>query len=58
MTLASEKELRLATILYYQVYQQELPLLDYRKQDIQYIITKLQQTLNTGEDLLESQILH
>ncbi|WP_157452417.1 hypothetical protein [Bacillus sp. J33] len=39
---AGEEEPKLASILYYQAYQQDLPMLNYRKQDVEYIICQLQ----------------
>lgn len=55
---ADEFELSLAALLYYHVYNKELPAHDYRKQDIQYIIQKLHYKIDTGQDDLESGIIH
>ncbi|HEY9577791.1 MAG TPA: hypothetical protein VIR64_08970 [Pseudobacillus sp.] len=58
MMPANEFELSLAALLYYHVYEEELPVRDYRKQDIQYIIQKLHYKLESGQDELESGIIH
>ncbi|WP_404356594.1 hypothetical protein LG291_23600 [Cytobacillus firmus] len=56
---ADEVELKLASILYFQAYQEELPLHSYRKQDIEYIIQQLNIMLTEGkEEVFESYILH
>ncbi|WP_159434191.1 hypothetical protein [Domibacillus mangrovi] len=48
----------MASFLYYQVYDTELPAQSYTKQDIHYIIQLLQQTIQTGHDGLQSAIIH
>ncbi|MFK2825589.1 hypothetical protein QYG89_07845 [Bacillus sp. B190/17] len=55
---ADDFELSLAALLYYHAYERELPVRDYRKQDIQYIIQKLQHKIDTGQDELESGMIH
>ncbi|WP_157796291.1 hypothetical protein [Bacillus xiapuensis] len=58
MEPADEFELTLAALLYYQAYEEELPARNYRKQDIKYIIQKLQYKLETGQDDLASSVIH
>ncbi|WP_156187084.1 MULTISPECIES: hypothetical protein [Bacillaceae] len=58
MMPANEFELSLAALLYYHVYEEELPVRDYRKQDIQYIIQKLHNKMDTGLDELQSSVVH
>ncbi|CAM3610870.1 hypothetical protein [Cytobacillus oceanisediminis] len=55
---AGEEELKIASILYYQAYQEDLPLLNYRKQDVEYIIEQLQVKLSNGTDVFDSVLLH
>ncbi|MBE3570965.1 MAG: hypothetical protein IMW92_12955 [Bacillales bacterium] len=55
---ASEKQLKYASILYYQVYGTELPERNYNKQDIDYIIDQLNKILLNGVDTLNNQIVH
>ncbi|WP_281175116.1 hypothetical protein [Domibacillus robiginosus] len=40
------------------MYDKNLPMQSYTKQDISYIIQLLQQTLQTGLDGLQSDIIH
>ncbi|WP_309089230.1 hypothetical protein [Domibacillus sp.] len=40
------------------MYDENLPMQSYTKQDISYIIQLLQQTLQTGQDGLRSDIIH
>ncbi|WP_125444161.1 hypothetical protein [Bacillus thermotolerans] len=58
LTPADESEVAFASFLYYQVYGKDLPVRDYRKLDIQYIIQLLQSTINTGRNELESEHIH
>ncbi len=44
----SSKDLRLAQLLYYQIYEEEMPIHQYRKQDIDYIIEKLIESQEIG----------
>ncbi|GLB59013.1 hypothetical protein [Cytobacillus sp. NCCP-133] len=55
---AEEAELKLASILYYQAFQEKLPVRNYRKQDIEYIIQQLNIKLIEGKEAFESSILH
>ncbi|WP_370223653.1 hypothetical protein [Cytobacillus sp.] len=55
---AEEEDLKLASILYYQAYQEEFPINSYRKQDIEYIIQQLNIKLTEGKEVFESCILH
>jgi hypothetical protein len=55
---AGEEELKIASILYYQAYQEDLPLLNYRKQDVEYIIEQLHVKLSNGTDVFESVLVH
>jgi hypothetical protein len=55
---AEEVDLKLASILYYQAYQEELPKHSYRKQDIEYIIEQLNIKLTEGKEVFESCIIH
>ena len=55
---ASEEKLKLASILYYQCYREELPLQDYKNQDIDYIIEQLNLQLLEKKDAFHSNILH
>lgn len=55
---ASEKKLKLASLLYYQGYGEELPLHDYTQQDIEYIIDQLKIKLEGNADVFNANILH
>lgn len=55
---ASEKELKIASILYYQVFGEELPIRDYKKQDIQYIIEQIHLQKTQGIDGFSSITVH
>ncbi|MET1029970.1 hypothetical protein [Domibacillus tundrae] len=44
--------------MYVQVYDAEMPIQSYTKQDIHYIIQLLQQTIQTGQDGLRSRLVH
>ncbi len=55
---ASEGELNYASLLYYLLYEEELPKRDYRKQDIQYIIELLMHKQKSEEDFLQSDLIH
>lgn len=55
---ASEEKLELASILYYQCYSEELPLHDYKNQDIDYIIEQLNIRIIEKKDVFYSNIVH
>lgn len=55
---ASEKQLKLASILYFQHYGEELPLYEYKQQDIEYIIEQLKIQLRENIEVFDSPILH
>lgn len=55
---ATELELKYASILYYHAYEQELPMRDYRRQDIEYIIEQLRNKLAEGIEPFSSPIVH
>lgn len=55
---ADEKQMKLASLMYYQVYGEDLPLQNYRQQDIEYIIEQLRKSLATGEKVFNPEILH
>ncbi|WP_281182007.1 hypothetical protein [Domibacillus iocasae] len=44
--------------MYVQVYNEEMPVQSYTKQDIHYIIQLLQQTILTGQNGLQPGIIH
>ncbi|WP_158068818.1 hypothetical protein [Domibacillus epiphyticus] len=48
----------MASLLYYQVYDADLPPQPYTKQDIHYIIQLLQHAIQTGHDGLQSSVVH
>ncbi|WP_156149436.1 hypothetical protein [Domibacillus enclensis] len=48
----------MASLLYTQVYNAVMPRQPYTKQDIHYIIQLLEQTIQTGQDELQSRIVH
>ena len=58
MEPAGNKELTIASILYFQKYNQELPMQDYSKQDIDYIIQQLAHSLESKGDIFASDIIH
>lgn len=53
---ANEKEMKLAALLYYHTFEEELPDRNYRKQDIDYIIQQL--IMNPEKDVFDSYFLH
>ncbi|RDI41622.1 hypothetical protein DFR59_10775 [Falsibacillus pallidus] len=55
---ASEGELNYASLLYYLLYEEELPKREYRKQDIRYIIELLMHKQKSQEDFLQSDVIH
>lgn len=55
---ATEKQLKLASIMYFQSYGEELPLYDYKQQDIEYIIEQLNIKLRENIEVFHSAILH
>lgn len=55
---ANEKELKIASLLYYQKYEQELPLRDYSKQEIDYIIEQLRLDVKDDQNRLHNSIIH
>lgn len=55
---ASDKKLKIASLMYYQIYGQELPLYDYRQQDINYIIEQLSMKIREDKDIFQADILH
>lgn len=55
---ASDKNMKLASIMYYQAYGKELPLYDYRQQDIQYIIEQLNLKLKKDKEIFTIDRLH
>ncbi|WP_180968186.1 hypothetical protein [Cytobacillus massiliigabonensis] len=55
---ATKNELIQAALLYYQAYQQDLPILDYRKQDVEYIIQQLNIKLTEGKEPFADTLVH
>ncbi|MDQ0154273.1 hypothetical protein [Robertmurraya andreesenii] len=55
---ASDKALKMAAIMYYQVFGEELPLYDYRQQDINYIIEQLNLKIKEDQQIFKADILH
>jgi len=55
---ASDKALKMAAIMYYQVFGEELPLYDYRQQDINYIIEQLNLKIKEDRQIFKADILH
>lgn len=53
---ASEKEVKYAALLYFKTFEKELPQLEYRKQDIAYIIEQLE--TQSKEEVFMSTIIH
>jgi hypothetical protein len=53
---AFEIDLKIAAILYFQIFGMEMPERDYNQQDIEYIIQEL---MNNPElDVFQSSVLH
>ncbi|WP_170289667.1 hypothetical protein [Cytobacillus depressus] len=48
----------MASILYFHAYGHDLPLRDYRKQDIEYIIQQLLSVEEEGLDPFSGQLVH
>lgn len=55
---ASEQELHDAAMLYFYAYGHELPMWDYRKQDIEYIIEQLTQKLLMDVEPFSNHLVH
>lgn len=55
---ASDRALKLASIMYYQAFGEELPLYDYRQQDIYYIIEQLKLKINEDKEIFRPDWLH
>jgi hypothetical protein len=47
---ASDHKIWLASLMYFQVYGKELPLYDYKQQDINYIIQELEIKIREDAD--------
>lgn len=58
MAPASQTDLKVASILYFQLYEKDLPKQEYTNQDIQYIIKQLEQSRNTNVDYFTSELVH
>ncbi|MBY0123197.1 hypothetical protein [Bacillus sp. S/N-304-OC-R1] len=55
---ATDQELKYASILYFHAYGEELPLRNYCKQDIEYIIEQLKMKLEEGTEPFRNSIVH
>lgn len=55
---ASEKQLKLASLMYYQIYGEELPLYEYKQQDIDFIIEQLGIKFREDKEIFQAEILH
>ncbi|UII55703.1 hypothetical protein LS684_19080 [Cytobacillus spongiae] len=56
---ADVSDLQLASILYYQLFSEEMPVLNYRKQDIEYIIQQLRDKLtDPSKEIWSSNVVH
>lgn len=55
---ASEMKIKLASLMYYQVYGEELPLYNYLQQDIDYIIQQLDIKIREDTDIFDTSLVH
>lgn len=55
---ASDKKIKLASLMYYQVYGEEFPLHNYKQQDIDYIIEQLNLKLKEDTDIFLANTYH
>jgi hypothetical protein len=55
---ASDNKIKLASLMYYQVFGEELPLYNYRQQDIDYIIQQLDIKIREGTDIFDTSLVH
>lgn len=55
---ASDKKIKLASLMYYQVFGEELPLYNYKQQDIDYIIEQLDIKIREDRDIFVTDLYH
>lgn len=55
---ASDKKIKLASLMYYQVFGEELPLHNYLQQDIDYIIEQLSLKIKEDINIFVSDVYH